>query len=158
MSTLVRTHAFNQLFNTLAEIFDTRQFYDYYHYLHSKQQNPILRSPLRTLNTSLPSLYHPTNFFPHKSLILPTKRRKLISLTPSSPTTTTLQITLLKAFIPTPLSTSNTPLQAHLEVGRKDFWKDLTEGGHARELAVMEAFVVGDVNLTGVRYVVCLCV
>jgi hypothetical protein len=81
------------------------------------------------------------------SVILPPQRGFTQYVTFASPTTT-LEVKLLESFIPNSYAHAH-GLHARLEVGRKDFWKDLT-GGHGRELTVLEAYVRGRAELRGI--------
>ncbi|KZW02661.1 hypothetical protein EXIGLDRAFT_759784 [Exidia glandulosa HHB12029] len=76
------------------------------------------------------------------SVILPPKT-SLLSL--RTPQTVVHHVQLLKDFVP-----GATRLLASVEIGRKDMWRSLGTGA-GREVTVFEAYLVGEVKLSGVR-------
>jgi len=64
-----------------------------------------------------------------------------------SPSTISHSIQLLTDVVPTA-----SRLFAHVEVGRKDGWRSLGEGA-GREVSIVQAWLVGEVKLSGLRYV-----
>ncbi|EJD55070.1 hypothetical protein AURDEDRAFT_155305 [Auricularia subglabra TFB-10046 SS5] len=75
------------------------------------------------------------------SIIIPPTK----SLFKGAPNTLTHTVTLLTNFIPTA-----TRLLAYVEVGRKDGWRSIGRG-EGRELSVLTAHLVGEVQLSGLR-------
>ncbi|KZS95960.1 hypothetical protein SISNIDRAFT_331847 [Sistotremastrum niveocremeum HHB9708] len=75
-------------------------------------------------------------------LLLPTKT--WFSL--SNPAVLQLDLGLLSDFVPP----SSSPIDAYIELGRKDAWKSLGEG-QGRELTVQHLYVKGNVKPSGIR-------
>lgn len=93
-----------------------------------------------------PSCAHGRAFCSHfmpQSVILPPKS-SLLSL--RKPSTVVHHVQLLKDFVP-----GATRLLASVEIGRKDMWRSLGRG-EGREVTIFDAYLVGDVRLSGIRY------